>query len=390
MKAAFLDKLLEKLDKMDASSVQTQFLRLAHEKGIMETIFHAIQEGIVVLDAQQSISYANRAAEKLLGFTAEDVLGSTLDTYLRGIDWDLIEDFDEREWSRLVTREIEITYPEHRFLDFYIVPLNVVEEGESGTVVILRDVTRDRIQEKSTLESERLNALTLLAAGVAHEIGNPLNSLTIHLQLMERELAQLEDVETREVLGELTTVARQEVARLDGIINQFLKAVRPTQPAFEKVQLDEVLDKALLFLKSEIEDRDVWVERTVPDEVPAVQADPGQIRQAFFNIIRNAVQAMDEGGVLRISITAGDRFVAIRFEDNGTGISHEDLASIFEPYHTTKTQGSGLGLMVVQRIIREHGGEIEMQSVPGQGTTFTLLLPRDERRIRLLEAKESV
>jgi two-component system, sporulation sensor kinase E len=385
MKTGFLDKLIGRLDKLDAGSLQTQFLRLAGEKGLLETIFHAIQEGIIVLDAGGRITYANRAAEKLLGFRAAQAEGQPIARYLREIEWNLVMDLDEDEWSRLVSREIEITYPEHRFLDFYIVPLAAVNKEEKGAVVILRDVTRERESETRTIESERLHAITLLAAGVAHEIGNPLNSLTIHLQLLERELQQGRDGD-RAALAELVEVSKREVARLDQIIGQFLRALRPTQPAFERASVREVLDQTLEFLKHEIQDRDVLVEVESAEDVPLALIDRAQIKQAFFNIVRNAIQAMSNGGLLKIVLGSTDRFVVVSFKDTGPGIPADSLGNIFEPYFTTKAEGTGLGLMIVQRIVRDHGGELEVRSEPNSGTTFTLFLPRDERRTRLLRA----
>lgn len=387
MKSGFLEKLIERLDRLDAGSLQTQFLRLAQEKGLLETIFHAIQEGIIVLDGEGRITYANRAAEKLLGFSAEQAANQPIKRYFREVEWDRVLDLDADEWSRVVSREIEISYPERRFLDFYIVPLRAVNERERGAVLMLRDVTRDRESETRTIESERLQAIMLLAAGVAHEIGNPLNSLMIHLQLLDRELAALPE-ESRRPLQELLDISRREVERLDQIITQFLKALRPSRPAFERASLRELLDETLNFLRHEIADRDVIVEVEVSGEPPFALVDRGQIKQVFFNIIRNAIQAMQHGGVLRITLSSDDRFVWVSFKDSGPGIPASDLGSIFEPYFTTKPEGSGLGLMIVQRVVRDHGGEIEVHSDPNSGTTFTVFLPRDERRIRLLRARE--
>lgn len=387
MKSGFLDKLIERLDRLDAGSLQTQFLRLAQEKGLLETIFHAIQEGIIVLDGEGRISYANRAAEKLLGFSAEQAVHQPIKRYFREVEWDRVLDLDAEEWSRVVSREIEISYPERRFLDFYIVPLRAVNDREKGAVIMLRDVTRERESESRTIESERLQAITLLAAGVAHEIGNPLNSLTIHLQLLDRELSTVPEP-ARAPLKELLDISRREVERLDQIITQFLRALRPSRPALERASLREILDETLEFLRHEIADRDVLVEVESLGETPYALVDRGQIKQVFFNIIRNAIQAMQHGGVLRITFSSDDRFVSVSFKDSGPGIPPEDLGSIFEPYFTTKPEGSGLGLMIVQRVVRDHGGEIEVHSDPNTGTTFTIFLPRDERRIRLLRARE--
>jgi len=351
----------------------------------METIFNAIQEGIVVLSAEGTILYANRSAGSLLGFRVEDAEGRSIESYLGDVDWDRIMELDETEWSRLVNREIEITYPRRRFLNFYLVPLSAADPDEEGAVLILRDVTRDREDQASTLESEKLSALTLLAAGVAHEIGNPLNSLTIHLQLLDQELEGL-PAETRDHLRELVAVSHEEVSRLDQIINQFLRAIRPAEPSFKRVPLSDVLAETLTFLGPEIKGRDVLVEVDKPDELPDAHIDPAQIKQAFYNIIRNAIQAMADGGLLKIRLSHNDRFVGVAFTDSGRGISPDDIGHLFEPYHTTKSDGTGLGLMIVQRIVRDHGGEVEVRSEPGVGTTVSIFLPLDERRIRMLKA----
>jgi len=387
MKPGFLDKLIDRLDKLDPESLQTHFLRLAQERGLLEMIFQSIQEGVIVIDGGGRLTYANKAAEHLLGFSVESTRGRPVSRYLREIDWDRILDLDESEWSKLISREIEVTYPEHRFLNFYVVPLPPDQAREKGAVVILRDVTHDRLNEATLLESERLNAVKLLAAGVAHEIGNPLNALTIHLQLLEREVRQLSDEQSAD-LGELVEVARNEVSRLDMIITQFLRAIRPSKPKLVLSRIEDVLKDTLSLMKQEVQNRAIDVSVSVKTPIPRIRVDRDQVKQAFFNLVKNALQAMPDGGELLITVSSSDQYVGVCFKDTGTGIRQEDFARIFEPNQTSKTDGSGLGLMVVQRIVQDHGGQIEVASRPEEGTSFTILLPLAERRVRLLEERE--
>jgi two-component system, sporulation sensor kinase E len=378
VKNNFLDKLLNRLDRVGHADLQAYLQRLSKEKGFFETIFNTLQEGIVVVDARGRIQYLNHAITTLLGLEPAKVLGSPMSQHLKELDWpSLLAE------GRVVNRELEVFYPQPRYLNFYLVPLEDNESGLLGYAIIFHDQTARREQAREVLESERLNAVTLLAAGVAHELGNPLNSLNIHLQLLERDIKRVDGRESRELLDSVR-VARAEVTRLDTIITQFLGAVRPSHAARALVDINDVVRESLRFLEPEIKDRDVIVQEELAEGLPAIPANADQLKQAFYNLIKNAVQALSHGGILRAATSRTDTQLEISFEDNGTGISSEDMAHITEPYFTRKKTGSGLGLFIVQRILQEHGGHLELLSRPGRGTTARILLPLAERRVRLL------
>ena len=408
MKAAFLEKLIERLGRIGPEEVQNYFLRLAQEKGFLETVFNAIQEGIIVTDSKGRITYLNEAACGLFGLEGDDVIGKRLDERIRGLDWESLT-----KSGGPVSHDMEIFYPQNRFINFYIVPLmiepreavavatplrGVPEETgrrpvatgaeEVGHVMILRDITASRRTAQQAIESERLNALTLLAAGVAHEIGNPLNSLHIHLQLMERSVQNLGDGAKAE-LQQSIDVARSEVNRLDSIVTQFLRAIRPSRPQLRPENINAIVEEAVRFFMPEIQDRDIVVEQELRSDLPLLQLDRDQMKQAFYNVIKNSLEAMKRRGTLRIRTDRDDTHVLITFVDSGGGMSAENLSRVFEPYFTTKPSGTGLGLLIVRRIVREHGGELSIESGQDKGLTLMIRLPYIDKRMRMLEAGEA-
>jgi two-component system, sporulation sensor kinase E len=386
--SGFLDKLLERIGRVRPEEVRDYVSRLADEKGFFETIFHALHEGVIVTDAGGHITYLNRAACEFFGLDRETAMGTPLSDRLRGLEWSAIADAE-----KTVSRDMEVFYPQNRFLNFYVTPLRVDKPGRKsgeqelvGYAVILRDITETRKSTEETIQSERLNALTLLAAGVAHEIGNPLNSLHIHLQLLERRLRKVPESQRKE-LSKSLEVAKEEIGRLDTIIRQFLGAIRPAHLERQWENVNHLVQESIRFLGPEIADRNILVETELRADLPLLEVDRAQLKQAFYNVIKNAFQAMKSGGILRVRTDVDDRFVSISFADTGGGIPEAEMSKIFEPYFTTKASGSGLGLLIVRRIVREHGGEIELLNDAGKGLALTMKLPLRDQRMRMLPSR---
>ncbi len=378
-----LDRLMGRLDTLDPVNMANLVQRLAKERTLYEQIFRTLQEGVLVISADGVIEYANDAAHHLIGLAGDTLAGETLWRLIPGLRPTMGDDAGAD--THVIAREFELTYPEPRSVRLYMVPVPGGERGgERRHAVILADVTRDKLTTEQRIEDERTSSILLLAAGVAHELGNPLNSLTIHLQLVARKLKKLGKSPEANSIQESIDVCREEVTRLDGIITHYLEAIRPSPPDLAETSLPEVLAEVLKFQKREFEDRGIAVEAETPAELPPVMADRNQVKQVFFNITKNAMESMEPGGRLMIKSRADDDSVYLLFGDSGSGIRQEDLVRLFQPYHTTKPGGHGLGLMIVQRIMRLHGGQVGVESREGKGTVVTLQFPRKDRRVRML------
>ena len=381
---SFFDKIIGKLDPADQDNIQAYVQRMARERGFIETVFNTINEGIIVIDGQLRISYLNHGARNLLGLP-QDVEGEFISKFLKELDWNDMRDADG-DWVKTSRREFEVLYPVRRMLLSYIVPFEAADSKGNSATLILHDVTESRERTREIIESEKMEMISLLAAGVAHEVGNPLNSLNIHLQLLKRLMDSSGDSPSTSEALELIDVANSEIERLDKIINQFLQALRHKPPNLMRCDLKSTLVACLTLLKQDIENKSVNVNCEWGNSLPTIMGDETQLKQAFFNLIKNAIQAMPNGGTLDVKCDYDDNSVKLEFIDSGVGIPIDSIGNVTDPYFTSKEDGNGLGLMVVERIVRAHGAELEIESVPDEGTTFTIIFPRSTKKIRLLQA----
>ena len=376
MKRDTIDKIVNRLDSLDKEELRQVFLRLASDKGLLQDVFDALRDGLILFDSEGQARFANKAAATIYGRPLRELLSVPFEVLVGNTcSW-----ADLKESGIAISRDLQVNYPEPRHYNFFMSPVT----NGSEYLLLIHDDTETRAAGEEDAEAEQFNLLSFMASAVAHEIGNPLNSLGLNLQLLQRKLSKLTEAEQRPLVPLLES-ALEETQRLDTLLHQFLQSMRPSQLHRETVQLNELLIRVLEALDPEIAARGIGVHLALHAKLPELNADSTQLFQAFYNIIRNAYQSIpgSDGGIF-IQTDFNDTDVRIIVSDTGSGISHEVMGAMYEPFRTTRKKGHGLGLLIVRRIIKEHGGSLTFASKEGTGTTVTITLPRADRVVRLL------
>jgi PAS domain S-box-containing protein len=381
----FIQRALDKLGKMDVEQVRSLIVRVSGENDLMGMILESLTEGIIVTDREHRVMLFNKSAERLCPFATGDILDKLL--------WDCMADRELadffsatlRSQGKAADREFTLDGSPLRVLSVSLLPL--VRGGSvEGSVAHIEDVTEKRSKEARLRRAESLASLTTLAAGVAHEIKNPLGSMGIHLQLIQKKIAGRDCIEAKDIDQHLGVI-NEEVDRLNRIVVDFLFAVKPMDTVLEDGDVNRVIEELLQFVRPELDQAGVSLDARLSPALPLLRIDPRYIKQALLNLIKNAMAAMPDGGMLRVeSLRSGDE-VLVRISDTGAGIPDDIMDKIFEPYFTTKPFGTGLGLTIVFKIVKEHFGDISVTSRVGEGTTVTLALPVPQKETILIDYK---
>lgn len=366
---AFLINYLAHQFARTAAELEEKSEDLADLRVVHRDVIQSINTGLITTDLAGTVTSVNRAGEEILGLAAAELVGRSIHVapmFPAGRWEELIAAGEER-----LRAEVEIPHPEGAlYVGYSLSPLSDAEGSRRGYILIFQDLTRwRRLQEEVRLK-DRMAAVGELAAGIAHEIGNPLAAISGSVQMLSRNLAG----ETAE--RKLVDILIKESQRLDRTIKGFLRFARPRERAVERFDIAELLAETFELLRNSDEVRAEHVlELRLEPRRAAIDADPDQVVQIFWNLARNALRAMPDGGTLTVvGELAGDTY-RMRFADDGRGMNAEERANLFHPFKSFFDSGSGIGMAIVYRIVQEHGGRLAVDSRPRRGTAITVELP---------------
>jgi two-component system, NtrC family, sensor histidine kinase HydH len=343
---------------------------LSRVKALSDSLVEHMPVGIVAVDSDERIMVFNDTAETLFGRTAEAVIGKPSSEILPPACLDMLRGLAHER--PIIEKEFDCPIGEGRMVPIEMIAavLRDDEGGMIGRIVLFRDLSELQHLRKEVERSQRLAAVGSLAAGVAHEIRNPLSSLKGFATYFRQRYGGVpDDVKVADIMI-------QEVDRLNRVITELLEFSRPMELKRKAVDLAGLVRHTLGTIEGQARGEGVTVQSNLPPGLPLAYIDPDRMTQVFLNIFLNALAATDRGGVLTVDVARqDDNTLRVSVADTGTGIRKEDIGRVFDPYFTTKPSGTGLGLAIVHRIVEAHGGEIRLESEPGKGSAFTIFLP---------------
>ena len=352
---------------------------LANLRVVHERIVESIRSGLVTTDLEGNIYTFNAAATEITGYRLDELQGKPIST----IFGDIREQTDlslsaAGNGEQLPRFETDLLTPEGFAVRIgFSVSLLFSEENEaSGLIITFQDLTEIRSMEESVRRKDRLAAVGRVAAGLAHEIRNPLGAMRGAIQVLES------NTDRTPVQTGLMDIVLRESDRLNSIITNFLSYARPAAVDFAETDVSEAIKDTLTLLKHspDVQENHI-LKDDIADEQIIISADSAQLKQIFWNLARNAIQAMPDGGELSVSLLSiPNNRIRIIFEDTGKGMSQEQVEQLFEPFSNSTSGGTGLGLSIVYQIVKDHNGAINVRSLEGKGTTITVELPKDNRR----------
>ena len=343
---------------------------LQDTSAIADEVVKSLPVGLIATDKDGKIAFYNSAAERITGLNLSDARGKDPDIILPNHFCGLTESLDRGE--SISEKEMECEFTEDRIVPVSVSASKIInEEGQFvGQVLIIRDLGEVRRLQGEIRRKEKLAAIGGLAAGVAHEIRNPLSSIKGIAAYFKNKFD--EDSSDKEMAG----VMIQEVDRLNRVISELLEFARPPEIKLKKTDVNSLIEHSVRLIEKEASSKDIAIKLDLSQQPLPAEIDSDRFSQCLLNLYLNSLQAMEKGGQLSIkdSLT-DDSHIIIEIKDTGSGIKAENLNKIFDPYYTTKTKGTGLGLAIVHKIIEAHNGNIKVRSAPGQGTTFIIGIP---------------
>jgi len=391
-KTDFISKVLKRREKIDWGFMEDYLVELARERDALQELFNSMAEGVLALLHDGRTFFANSAAQRLLGFRIQDALGLNVLRFLKQPELIvLLQDLIENP-SRMTETEVMIQVPSPRVLSISALPVKSESEVTGRLLILIEDITDRRARTEEQKRMEKLLSIGHMAAGLAHEIRNPLNSLSLRIQLLKRAFRNahaLNDPRMRDSIQEDLAIIEDEISRLNQVVEQALHASASMPKAMLEIDPAFFLQDLERFVRPECEQAGVTLGIQIETE-PTVRVlgDRNALRQVFLNLVKNALEAMPDGGHLVLCCQRVRDQICFCVRDTGRGMSPEEQESIFEPYYTTRAKGTGLGLVIVQRSVQNHGGSIEVESALGKGTEIRLYFPIYLGPPRMIEMRQ--